>query len=88
MEDEDFGGGTVALPSPLTLVFVPPFHQISESVLQSVLKCLVDVINIETSTLASVAMQALGHIGICIPLPPLLIDSTGGEMTFVLVKYS
>ncbi|KAL3621946.1 hypothetical protein CASFOL_034142 [Castilleja foliolosa] len=49
---------------------------ISESVLQSVLKCLVDVINKETATLASVAMQALGHIGICIQLPPLLLDST------------
>lgn len=48
--------------------------------LQSVLKCLVDVINMETSTLASVAMQALGHIGICTPLPPLVIDSTEGEM--------
>ncbi|KAL6524314.1 hypothetical protein OROGR_016748 [Orobanche gracilis] len=52
---------------------IPP---ISESVLQSVLKCLVDVINKETATLASVAMQALGHIGICIPLPPVLLDST------------
>ncbi|KAL3625794.1 hypothetical protein CASFOL_030323 [Castilleja foliolosa] len=51
---------------------------ISESVLQSVLKCLVDVINKETATLASVAMQALGHIGICIQLPPLLLDSTAG----------
>ncbi|KAH6814295.1 ARM repeat superfamily protein, partial [Perilla frutescens var. frutescens] len=49
---------------------------ISDSVLLSVLRCLVDVINTETSTLASVAMQALGHIGICTPLPPLVIDST------------
>ncbi|KAK6119824.1 hypothetical protein DH2020_046449 [Rehmannia glutinosa] len=49
---------------------------ISESVLQSVLKCLVDVVNKETAALASVAMQALGHIGICIPLPPLPLDST------------
>ncbi|KAL6564798.1 hypothetical protein OROMI_016248 [Orobanche minor] len=37
------------------------------------LKFLVDVINKETATLASVAMQALGHIG---PLPPVLLDST------------
>ncbi|KAK6164025.1 hypothetical protein DH2020_000889 [Rehmannia glutinosa] len=49
---------------------------ISESVLQSVLKCLVDVVNKETAALASVAMQALGHIGICIPLPPIPLDST------------
>ncbi|KAL6564853.1 hypothetical protein OROMI_016303 [Orobanche minor] len=55
------------------LLRIPP---ISESVLQSVLKCLVDVINKETATLASVAMQALGHIGICIPVPPVLLDST------------
>ncbi|XP_057801647.1 uncharacterized protein LOC131016878 isoform X1 [Salvia miltiorrhiza] len=55
------------------LLRAPP---ISNSVLHSVLKCLVDVINNETSTLASVAMQALGHIGICTPLPPLVIDST------------
>ncbi|KAL7113564.1 hypothetical protein ACP275_04G068800 [Erythranthe tilingii] len=49
---------------------------ISESVLQSVLKCLVDLINIESAAFASVAMQALGHIGICVPLPPLINDST------------
>ncbi|CAA0805895.1 ARM repeat superfamily protein [Striga hermonthica] len=49
---------------------------ISESVLQSVLQCLIAVINKESATLASVGMQALGHIGICIPLPPLLVDST------------
>lgn len=61
-------------PFPLLL------NQMSDSVLQSVLKCLVDVINNETSTLASLAMQALGHIGICIPLPLLVIDSTEGEM--------
>lgn len=56
------------------------FSQISDSVLQSVLKCLVDVINSESSTVASVAMQALGHIGICTPLPPLVVDSAEGEM--------
>ncbi|KAL8055610.1 hypothetical protein ABFX02_04G067300 [Erythranthe guttata] len=49
---------------------------ISESVLQSVLKCLVDLTNVESAAFASVAMQALGHIGICVPLPPLINDST------------
>ncbi|KAL1555169.1 proteasome adapter and scaffold protein ECM29-like isoform X1 [Salvia divinorum] len=55
------------------LLRAPP---ISNSVLHSVLQCLVDLVNNETSVLASVAMQALGHIGICTPLPPLVIDST------------
>ncbi|KAL3828680.1 hypothetical protein ACJIZ3_017482 [Penstemon smallii] len=54
---------------------------ISESQLQSILKCLVDIINSETASLASVAMQALGHIGICIPLPLLLLDSTAGAVS-------
>ncbi|XP_051141908.1 uncharacterized protein LOC127258894 isoform X2 [Andrographis paniculata] len=57
---------------------------ISESVLQSVLKCLVNVVNIETAALASVAVQALGHIGICIPLPPLLMDSTAASIWTIL----
>ncbi|KAL8545025.1 hypothetical protein ACS0TY_005289 [Phlomoides rotata] len=65
------------------LLRTPPM---SDSVLQSVLKCLVDVINKETSALASLAMQALGHIGICIPLPPLLIDSTEVSIWTILLE--
>ncbi|KAK7300265.1 hypothetical protein RJT34_11106 [Clitoria ternatea] len=42
-----------------------------EILLQNTLRCLVDVVNSETSTLAAVAMQALGHIGLRISLPPL-----------------
>ncbi|KAG8388927.1 hypothetical protein BUALT_Bualt02G0176200 [Buddleja alternifolia] len=57
---------------------------IPESVLQSILKCLVDVVNSETGSLASVAMQALGHIGICIPLPPLLLDSNAVSIWTIL----
>ncbi|KAA8544630.1 hypothetical protein F0562_022642 [Nyssa sinensis] len=57
---------------------------ISESLLQSTLKCLVDVVNSETATLASVAMQALGHIGLCVPLPPLLHDSSSVSVMTVL----
>lgn len=72
----------VLFPSPLILFYVLfCSHQISNSVLHSVLKCLVDVINNESPTLASVAMQALGHIGICTPLPPLVVDSAEGELT-------
>ena len=41
--------------------------QIPEALFQSTLKCLVDVVNSETATLSSVAMQALGHIGLCAP---------------------
>ncbi|KAH9790309.1 hypothetical protein KPL71_003360 [Citrus sinensis] len=40
---------------------------IPEALFQSTLKCLVDVVNSETATLSSVAMQALGHIGLCAP---------------------
>ncbi|XP_011080457.1 proteasome-associated protein ECM29 homolog [Sesamum indicum] len=57
---------------------------ISESVLQSVLKCLVDIVNKETAALASIAMQALGHIGICIPLPPLHLDSAAVSIWNIL----
>ncbi|KAL3530047.1 hypothetical protein ACH5RR_009369 [Cinchona calisaya] len=49
---------------------------ISESLLQTTVKCLVDVVNSETGSLASVAMQALGHIGLSIPLPLLPHDSS------------
>ncbi|CAI9106154.1 OLC1v1005230C2 [Oldenlandia corymbosa var. corymbosa] len=48
---------------------------ISESLLQTVIKCLVGVVNSETATLASAAMQALGHIGLCVALPPLASDT-------------
>uniref|UniRef100_A0A1S4A5C6 Proteasome-associated protein ECM29 homolog n=1 Tax=Nicotiana tabacum TaxID=4097 RepID=A0A1S4A5C6_TOBAC len=57
---------------------------IPETLLQSTLKCLVDVVNSETATLASFAMQALGHIGICIPLPLLLVDSSSVPILVVL----
>ncbi|KAJ4724481.1 Proteasome-associated ECM29 [Melia azedarach] len=52
---------------------------ITEALFQSTLKCLIDVVNSETATLASVAMQALGHIGLRVPLPPLVngSDSVG-----------
>lgn len=58
------------------LIFI--FLQTSESLLQATVKCLVDVVNCETATIASVAMEALGHIGLRVPLPPLH-DSSSGE---------
>ncbi|KAI9194392.1 hypothetical protein LWI28_005521 [Acer negundo] len=48
---------------------------IPETLFQNTLKCLVNVVNSETATLASVSMQALGHIGLRVPLPPLANDS-------------
>ncbi|KAL6519031.1 hypothetical protein OROHE_017455 [Orobanche hederae] len=69
VEDEDSGGRTVAFSLRPFL-----FHQISESVLQSVLKCLVDVINKETATPVYVAMQAQAHLGICTVVTWTLLD--------------
>nr|XP_010313220.1 proteasome adapter and scaffold protein ECM29 isoform X1 [Solanum lycopersicum] len=57
---------------------------IPEALLQSTLKCLVDVVNLETATLASFAMQALGHVGLCVPLPLLLVDSSSVPILVVL----
>lgn len=55
--------------------------QISKELLQSTIECLVEVVNSETATLASIAMQALGQIGLCEPLPALTRDSGSGDLT-------
>jgi len=52
--------------------------QIPGTLFQKILKCLTDIANSETATLASIAMQALGHIGLRAPLPPLVDDSSSG----------
>ncbi|KAB2012863.1 hypothetical protein ES319_D09G119000v1 [Gossypium barbadense] len=49
---------------------------IQEELLQNTLKCLVDVVNSESATLASISMQALGHIGLSGSLPSLVCDSS------------
>ncbi|KAH1090696.1 hypothetical protein J1N35_017953 [Gossypium stocksii] len=49
---------------------------IQEELLQNTLKCLVDVVNSESATLASISMQALGHIGLSGSLPLLVCDSS------------
>ncbi|KAL9404798.1 hypothetical protein Peur_001770 [Populus x canadensis] len=51
---------------------------------QKILKCLTDVANSETATLASIAMQALGHIGLRAPLPPLVDDSSSVDILILL----
>ncbi|CAL5425499.1 unnamed protein product [Camellia sinensis] len=56
---------------------------VSESLLQATAKYLVDIVNSETATMASVAMEALGHIGLRVPLP-LLQDSNSGAVLSVL----
>ncbi|XP_057955900.1 uncharacterized protein LOC131149465 [Malania oleifera] len=57
---------------------------IPETLLQSTVKCLIDVVNSETATLASIAMQALGHIGLRAPLPLLVHDSNSVAILMVL----
>lgn len=57
---------------------------IPDTLFQSTLKCLVDVANSETAALASVAIQALGHIGLIVPLPSLIIDSNSVDILTVL----
>ncbi|BBH02426.1 ARM repeat superfamily protein [Prunus dulcis] len=57
---------------------------IPDTLFQSTLKCLVDVANSETAALASVAIQALGHIGLIVPLPSLIIDSNSVDILMVL----
>lgn len=64
------------------------FLQISESLLQSALACLVDIVNSETSTLASIAMQSLGHIGLGMPLPQLRRDSSSGNKHHLMCMYT
>lgn len=51
---------------------------------QKILKCLTDIANSETATLASIAMQALGHIGLRAPLPPLVDDSSSVDILILL----
>ncbi|KAE9606271.1 putative proteasome component Ecm29 [Lupinus albus] len=59
-----------------------------EIMLQSTLRCLVDVVNSETSALAAVAMQALGHIGLRVSLPPLDDSNSDGVLIILCDKLS
>ncbi|CAI8586672.1 unnamed protein product [Vicia faba] len=56
--------------------------------LRKTLRCLVDVVNSETSALAAVAMQALGHIGLRISLPPLEDSNSDGILIVLYDKLS
>ncbi|XP_062082273.1 uncharacterized protein LOC133788708 [Humulus lupulus] len=57
---------------------------IPEALFQETLKFLVDVVSSETATLASVAMQALGHIALRVPLPLLINDSNSVDILTIL----
>ncbi|XP_021604828.1 proteasome adapter and scaffold protein ECM29 isoform X2 [Manihot esculenta] len=57
---------------------------IQDTLFQNILKCLTDVANSETAFLASVAMEALGHIGLRVPLPPLCDSLDSAEILSLL----
>ncbi|KAL5580309.1 hypothetical protein UlMin_012751 [Ulmus minor] len=62
---------------------------IPEALFQHILKFLVDIVNSETATLASIAIQALGHVALQFPLPSLITDSTPVDiLTLVREKLS
>ena len=48
-------------------------------VFQHTIKTLVEIVNTETATLASIAMQALGYIGLRVALPSLSCDYGPGK---------
>ncbi|GKV53417.1 hypothetical protein SLEP1_g59944, partial [Rubroshorea leprosula] len=58
---------------------------IPEELFQNTLKCLIDVVSSESGTLASIAMQALGHIGLCAPLPSAeeILFAAGEALSFL-----
>lgn len=58
-----------------------------EILLRKTLRCLVDVVNSETSALAAVAMEALGHIGLRISLPPLDDSNSGKVNSYLLTEF-
>ncbi|MED6171999.1 hypothetical protein PIB30_046081, partial [Stylosanthes scabra] len=59
-----------------------------ELLLQNTLRCLIDVVKSETSVLAAVAMQALGHIGLRVAIPPVDDSNSDGILTALHDKLS
>ncbi|XP_021734263.1 proteasome-associated protein ECM29 homolog isoform X2 [Chenopodium quinoa] len=62
----------------------PEVCEVPEAVLLDTVKSLVDVVNFETATVASIAMQALGHIALRVALPSLVNDSGPASVLTVL----
>lgn len=58
--------------------------EMPEGILQHTIKCLVDVVNLENAALASIGMQALGHIGLRATLPPIVYESSPVSVLSVL----
>ncbi|XAR59596.1 hypothetical protein NMG60_11015485 [Bertholletia excelsa] len=61
---------------------------ISESLLKDTVKCLIDVVKSENATMASVAMEALGHIGLRVSLSLLHDSSSDAVLTVLQEKLS
>lgn len=80
----DYHHGAVCAIGYITADCICRMPPIPEVLLQSVLKCLVDIVNSENATLASIAMQALGHVGLRVPLPSIADDSTSADILMVL----
>ncbi|XP_057515552.1 uncharacterized protein LOC130797079 [Amaranthus tricolor] len=58
--------------------------ELPEMVFQHTIKTLVEIVNTETATLASIAMQALGYIGLRVALPSLSCDYGPAAVLIVL----
>uniref|UniRef100_A0A2P2M9G4 Proteasome-associated protein ECM29 homolog isoform X1 n=1 Tax=Rhizophora mucronata TaxID=61149 RepID=A0A2P2M9G4_RHIMU len=81
--------GTLCAMGYVTADFVSRIPAVPETTLHIVLRCLTHVAMSETATLASVAIQSLGHIGLCMPLPPLMEDSRSVHvLTYLHAKLS
>ncbi|XP_057441454.1 uncharacterized protein LOC130733331 isoform X2 [Lotus japonicus] len=80
--------GTLCAIGYVTADYLSRIPSMPEKLLQNTLKCLVDVVNSETSALAAVAMQALGHIGLRTSLPPLNDSNSDGILITLNEKLS
>uniref|UniRef100_A0A1D1XKS2 Proteasome-associated protein ECM29 n=1 Tax=Anthurium amnicola TaxID=1678845 RepID=A0A1D1XKS2_9ARAE len=59
---------------------------ILETLLESTVSCLVGIVESESLALASVAMEALGHIGLRCPVPPIATNSSTAGVLEILGK--
>eukprot|EP00268_Persea_americana_P062214 TRINITY_DN795_c0_g1_i5.p1 TRINITY_DN795_c0_g1~~TRINITY_DN795_c0_g1_i5.p1 ORF type:complete len:1799 (+),score=364.65 TRINITY_DN795_c0_g1_i5:189-5585(+) len=57
---------------------------VSQSLLVSTVNCLIDVVKSESATLASIAMEALGHVGLRGPLPAVDRESMSAGILIIL----
>ncbi|CAN1250182.1 Proteasome adapter and scaffold protein ECM29 [Linum perenne] len=70
--------GTLSALGYITADCASRIPTMEEPMLQDVLRCLTNVANSESPVLASIAMQALGHIGLRVPLPPIPDNDRSG----------